>query len=306
MIGRIFSSIVTVLLFVPISAELHPQTLPSVRREMSLEALIRDWYLREFGESIPRPAIFNDERAINCLGVGHLTTTAYLRTSTTSTDLLVLYTTRDGLNLIKSSRRNVLAPAGTFRVLSIIIRHSDTVGSTALIDWQRAQNLINRQHAQLAREHGYAAPIVAFQNDNVVLEPRELSTPENSESVAAAMESHHISPARYDTVVLINIDPRRPEGGRTTVEGQRSIYVGNFAHWTSPMGARDWDAIARTAYQQLMAYHWGWQTDWTPTCGGTQLGYEPFITSPTLMGWADVDGDGVPEILDHTPYGRAR
>jgi hypothetical protein len=33
---------------------------------------------------------------------------------------------------------------------------------------------------------------------------------------------------------------------------------------------------------------------------------EPFITSPILFGWEDVDGDGVPEILDDTPYGRAR
>jgi hypothetical protein len=72
------------------------------------------------------------------------------------------------------------------------------------------------------------------------------------------------------------------------------------------LDARAWSAIARTAYQQLMAYWWGWETDWTPTCGGTRLGYEPFITSPRLLGWEDVDGDGIPEILDDTPYGRVR
>jgi hypothetical protein len=51
--------------------------------------------------------------------------------------------------------------------------------------------------------------------------------------------------------------------------------------------------------------YWGWETHWTPTCGGTRLGHEPFITSPILLGWEDVDGDGIPEILDDTPYGRS-
>jgi len=101
--------------------------------------------------------------------------------------------------------------------------------------------------------------------------------------------------------------PERSEGGRAGVlVGHRSVYIGNVAHWTTALSARDWSGIARTAYQQLMAYHRGWQTDWTPTCDGTRLGHEPFITAPRLFAWEDVDGDGVPEIIDDTPYGRSR
>ena len=37
-----------------------------------------------------------------------------------------------------------------------------------------------------------------------------------------------------------------------------------------------------------------------------KLGFEPFISAPILFGWEDVDGDGIPEILDDTPYGRGR
>jgi hypothetical protein len=85
----------------------------------SIEALITDSFQREFSESIPRPAIFNDPRAVDCYRNGHLTTTAYLRTSNTTADLLVLYTTRDGLNVTKRSRRaNVRIPAGRFSILS--------------------------------------------------------------------------------------------------------------------------------------------------------------------------------------------
>src|SRR5215213_4631626 len=54
---------------------------------LSLEQLVSGWYQREFGVSFPRPAIFNDPRAVDCRGDGHLTTTAYLNRSGTTTDL---------------------------------------------------------------------------------------------------------------------------------------------------------------------------------------------------------------------------
>jgi hypothetical protein len=275
--------------------------------QQSLEALVSGWYEREFGETVPRPAIFNDVRAVDCRREGHLTTTAYLRTSDTTAEVLVLYLTRDGLNLIKKSRANVLVPAATFRVLSIVVHHPETIGSDPLSMWQKAQDDVNQHHARFAKEHGYAAPLVAFANRNLVLEAWELATPDNPDALAAALKTHDVSPADYEILMLINIDPARSEGGRAgTLVGRRSVYVGNFAHWKTVLSPRDWSGIARTAYQQLMAYHWGWQTDWTPTCGGTQLGYEPFITSPRLFGWEDVDGDGVPEIMDRRPYGRSR
>ena len=279
----------------------------STSEQQSLEALVSGWYEREFGETVPRPAIFNDDRAVDCRREGHLTTTAYLRTSDTTAEVLVLYLTRDGLNLIKKSRANVLVPAATFRVLSIVVHHPDTIGSDPLAMWQQAQDEVNQQHARFAKEHGYAAPLVAFANRNLVLEAGELATPDNPDALAAALKTHDVSPADYGIVMVINIDPARSEGGWAgTLVGRRSVYVGNFAHWKTVLSPRDWSGIARTAYQQLMAYHWGWQTDWTPTCGGTRLGYEPFITSPRLFGWEDVDGDGVPEIMDPRPYGRSR
>jgi hypothetical protein len=275
--------------------------------QLSLDTLVSGWYEREFGETIPRPAIFNDDRAVDCLGNGHLTTTAFLRTSETTADVLVMYLTRDGLNLIRQSRRNVLAPAGTFKVLSMVVRHTATVGSGSLSMWQSAQREVNQRHADFAREHGYAAPLVVFVNTTLLVEPDEFTTLDNPRAVAAVLGTHGLSLVDFEIVMLINIDPSRSEGGFAgAIAGRRSIYVGNYSAWKAPLRPQDWTAIARTAYQQLMAYHWGWQTDWTPTCGGTKLGYEPFITSPRLLGWEDVDGDGVPEILDRTPYGRSR
>jgi hypothetical protein len=279
---------------------------PAPGAQIPVEALIQESYQREFGESIPWPAIFNDRRSADCYGNGHLTTTAYLRTSSTTAKLLVLYTTRDGRNVLKRSRRlNIRVPAGTFKIVSIVVRHPDTVGLDPLSTWRPAQQQINDAHAQFARSHGYAAPIVVFDNVNLVLEADDLANPTDPVAARAAAARHRF-PMPDDAIVLvINIDPTRGEGGLAQV-AQQSIYVGNYGHWTTTLGEREWSAIARTAYHQLMAYYWGWEHDWTPTCGGTQLGHEPFITSPTLLGWEDLDGDGVPEILDDTPYGRSR
>ena len=301
---RLLCAAAAAWLFLSASAE----TGAAVRRQSSaalpLQDLVRDWYRREFAVAVPRPAIFNDPRAVDCRGDGHLTTTAYLRTDARTADLLVLYLTRDGLNLIRKSRRTVLLPVGRFRVLSIIVQHPQTTGSDPLSMWRAAQDEVNRQHVEYARGHGYTAPLVAFMNTDVLIEPNQLDALANPEAMAGMLRTQGVTPSVYDIVLTINIDPMRSEGGRTAFGDQRSIYVGNYSQWTAELGAKDWSAIARTAYQQLMAYFWGWQTDWTPTCGGTRLGHEPFITSPRLLGWEDIDGDGVPEVLDDTPYGR--
>src|SRR4051812_23400489 len=61
----------------------------------SIDAAVRAAYQREFGRTIEHPAIYNNPQSHNCRGEGHLTTTAYLRTGTTTT-LLCMYMSRDG------------------------------------------------------------------------------------------------------------------------------------------------------------------------------------------------------------------
>src|SRR5262249_9195030 len=269
-----------------------------------LEPAITAAYQREFNLTIPRPAIFNDPAANACDGTGHLTTTAYIRTSASAADLYVLYMPRDGSKSTLRYRRSVLAPAGTIRVLAVIIRHPETTGADPLPLWEPEQRIINEQHAAFATAHGYATPLVTFENTNVVLDAGA-AHPNDSASVRAAVAAKGLDPATYRIVMTINIDPERGEGG-LSLPDQRWIYVGNYSYWKTPLQQRHWSAIARTAYHHEMAHHWGWDHGWSPSCGGARTGYAPFIAPPVLFGWEDVDGDGVPEILDDTPYGRSR
>jgi hypothetical protein len=273
----------------------------------SLETVVTEAYRRELGIVVPHAAIINDPRYVDCSDRGHLVTTTYLRTSNArAADLFVLYALRDGASITKRLWvPNVLAPVGTIRVLSIVVRHPETAGLDPLLLWSAAQRRINDDHVEFARSRGYKTPLVVFENENLTVDPTELQDRNNPAAVSALAAAKGQSPSRFQIVMTINIDPTRGEGGLSRRE-QHSIYVGNYANWKTPLSARDWMSIARTAYHHEMAHHWGWDHDWTPICGGTPSGHDPFVAPPILFGWEDVDGDGVPEILDDTPYGRPR
>lgn len=168
----------------------------------------------------------------------------------------------------------------------------------------------NEDHAAFARAKGFAGPIVSFESTNVVISPAQIADPRSRAAVLAAAGREGLGSSGYDFIVSLNIDPARSEGGFAT-PGDGFVYVGNYRFWSTTLGSSDWLSIAATAYHHEVAHHWGWPAthDWSPACSAadlTDLGFRPFLAAPVLFGWEDVDGDGVPEILDETPYGRSR
>jgi hypothetical protein len=298
--------------FLMLSNALHAQA-PSIPRSSelreltSVETAVKAAYEREFAQTIERPAIYNNPQAINCRGEGHLTTTAYLRTGT-ATKLLSMYMSRDGVTVTRKTQSAVrLAPAGTIRVLVILLRYPQTVTADALTLWEAAQKGINQDHAAFAKNRGYDAPIVVFDSTNIMVDPALVGSPRRPASVRAAAELQGVSIANYQVVVTIDINPQDSVGGFSLL-AERSVYVGNYSSWKTSLDATQWEMIARTAYHHEIAHHWGWPAthDWAGSCGDSKPDYAPFIAPPILFGWEDVDGDHVPEILSKTPYGRPR
>jgi hypothetical protein len=279
---------------------------PSDFREPTLiEAAVKAAYQREFGLMIEHPAIYNNPQAKNCRGEGHLTTTAYLRTGAITT-LLSMYMSRDATTVTHKSRSDVLlAPAGTIRVLVVLVRYPETVTADTLALWEDAQQRINGHHAAFAQSRGYGAPIVIFDNTNILLDSAQVDDPRSPASVRAAAERHGVSTANYQIVMAIDINPRESAGGFSS---ERFVYVGNYSSWKTPLGAQQWMMVARTAYHHEVAHHWGWPGthDWSGSCGGDIPEYAPFIVPPVLFGWEDLRGDHVPEILSEAPYSRRR
>jgi hypothetical protein len=259
-------------------------------------------YMREFGLQIASPVVFAPMKGSTCPRVAPFISTAYLRESGSESNLFVLYLSEDASRVLGKTQSRVLTPAGTIRVLVVLVRHRQTFGPNGLDMWMKAQSDINDLHAAFAAEHGYAAPIVIFDNRNVVLDAT--SEGDGDRMLTEAVPELYQSPYDRDVTITVDIDPDRSAGGSSNPNG-RSIVVGNYMRWNSPLTQEDWTSIARTAYQHEMAHLWGWEHRWSPVCDNAPK-YDPFVAAPALFGWTDTDGDSIPEILDDTPYGRPR
>jgi hypothetical protein len=277
--------------------------------QMPIEAAVKDAYAREYDEVVLRPAIFKQTLAGGCRA-DSLTTTAYFRSTASSARLLYLHMSPDGQTVTRKAEvASVLSPAGRFRFLTVIVNHPATVDGTSLEQWQGAQKKINQDHASFASSRGLAEPIVSFDNTNAFIESAELTDPRSLPAVRESLHRKRITTRDYQFIAVINLDPSRSEGGfaRGSVSaGDLFVYMGNYSRWTRRLTDAEWTNVADAVYHHEVAHHWGWpgSHDWAP-CRRGPLSYEPFIVPPVLFGWEDVDGDGVPEILDTTPYGRS-
>ena len=264
----------------------------------SPEDAVRSGYAREFGVSVERPAIYFPKAS--CGGEQHVTSTAYLKTSADTSTVLVIFMSRDGKTFIGRSSRSYLTPAGTIRMLSVVVRYPETIGENAPALWKDAQAQINRDHEAFARARGYKAPVVAFDNTNVFVDRAEIGDPKNASSVRATAARHGLRATDYQIVTAVDMNPDISAGGFSLTLPERFIYMGNFSNWRAPLGETEWRQVARAVYHHEMAHHWGWPGthDWTLGCEPERTeDWRPFIVPPMLFGWEDLRGDHIPEIL---------
>jgi hypothetical protein len=258
-------------------------------------------YQERFGQRIPRPAVFDPFSASTCTP-RHVTSTAWLGDGTTR-QLLTLYTSADGTAVELERSVDALAPAGRLRMLTVLVRHSN-VGDDGMALWTEAQEGINSDYASFAAARGLGAPIVAFENTTVIVSPESIPDPRSRPGVTAALASIGQSAEGYDILASVNLDPSRSEGGFAVI-GSRFLFIGRFSSFASPLAAADYVSVARALYHHEVVHLWGWPGthDWATGCQSGFFGFNLRVP-PVLLGWEDVDGDRVPEILDSTPYGR--
>jgi hypothetical protein len=278
-----------------------------------LSEAVRDMYAVVHGISVPMPAIYTEAAALTCTAGGYITTVAYLPIGVPGRrQMFVMHLTPDGGSLTPGYQGQTsytlmigTLPAGTVRILTVLLTWPETLTAEDLPKWESAQGVINAQHATLAEARGLSQPIVRFDYTNVVLDGSRVAVPGSLTGIRAALEADGRTADGYDMVAVVNIDPARSEGGFAVRLEQPFIYMGNYSSSTfrHPMTDSQLQNIANAVYHHEAGHHWGWAHDWSPTCG-TEASFRPFITSPALYGWDDTDGDGVPEILDETPYRR--
>jgi hypothetical protein len=196
---------------------------------------------------------------------------------------------------------NIIRPEGRIRVLAVgIDRHNTSLATEFSTEWAEAQESINRDHSQYASAAGLADPILQFESTNVVVRESELhgSDPRDMSVLRGLLAEAGHDPSRYDAVLVLDLDPANPEGGR--VLNTRAVVVGwFFAERRGPVdiSADEWLSLARAGYHHEIGHLHGWRHHWP---GGPS---HNLITLPQLYGWTDLDGDGVIEIRDADPYG---
>lgn len=264
-------------------------------------------YLTEFGVLVPHPVVHA------CPGASYRTTVAYLPTGFPQTRMMyVMHLTLDGSDLATSRDGNSryfrqvnTPPAGTFRVLTAVLLWPQTFTSAELPLLEAAQAVINQQHADFATSRGYAAPIVRFEFTNVTVPGPDAYAPKHPVLMLQLLAGQGVDTSGYDFFAVINIDPSRTEGGFVGLAESRPypIYMGNYGVFTQRLTAAQVENVANAVYHHEVGHHWGWAHDWLSSCG-SPAPFAPFITAPVLYGWEDTDGDGIPEILDSSPYDR--
>jgi hypothetical protein len=197
----------------------------------------------------------------------------------------------------------VLRPCGLQRVLLLILDNGDTDIRQTLSEWVGAQDSVNGDFRSLARQLGYSAPLVRFENTNVLASARITNAPDNQDSAYAVLAGLGYNAASYDVVVTLVLTPEAQGGGAYTLAGN-FVAMGCVSCPSAPPGQplhltrSILDGLARVLYHHEIGHLWGWRHEWGGGPEGTRI-----ITNPVLFGWTDTDGDGIPEILDPTPYG---
>jgi hypothetical protein len=150
-----------------------------------------------------------------------------------------------------------LRPFGTVRVLTLLVDHPQTVSDSGLAGWEAGQRQINVDHGAFARQRGYSAPVVLFDNTNVLVSPSDVRFPQGAAAMRESAAVKGLSTDDYDLVIAIDIDPRNTAGG-SAFPSQRSISVGNYGAWRSSLSRAQWRMVAATTYHHEMAHLWGW------------------------------------------------
>ena len=272
------------------------RTVPRSVQEEDLEGVVRSAFLKYFRVAIPRPAFIESQSSFP-----YWTSTAYV-----GDRLYRIYLLEDGTVFPRSTLRGLtyfdFLPQGTFRVVTLGVDHGN-VGLEEAFDtlWVETQTAINLHHSTFAQSEGLDQPLVSFDNlANLLVAPSEIGDPRSLGQVVALLAARGFPRQDYDLVIVLDLDADRLSGGFASPGG--FVYMGWFfgseAREITPSRA---EILGFATYHHEVGHHWGWEHEWT---GGERVPGSPFITAPSLFGWTDTDGDGVPEILDPTPYGR--
>src|SRR5258706_4099585 len=208
-------------------------------------------------------------------------------------------------------------PAGDYKALVVYVdygnlglKKEDVLAQVPLmVDWT------NNLYDDYAKSQGFASSPLHIQADTVYL-PTPPS-PGKPPTAAQILSATGVDPAKYNFVVEIDLDKENTvnrvswngameAGGGLAFGGCGKHEKFDINIWYVQMDARDTQGVLAMDFNHELSYLFGMLDNWafSPSAltlpDGSQ--HDDWITY-VMFGWSDSDGDGIPEIIDPTPYG---
>jgi hypothetical protein len=207
-------------------------------------------------------------------------------------------------------------PAGNFRVLTIFVDYGNTGTdrNTALAKVPVVVDWLNGLYTNFAVSQGQSQAFMHVEADAAYVSPPP--SPGDFMTAAQVLSLTGKDPSNYDFVMQIDLDANGTlvgrnftgiieSGGGVALQGCGSgSKTGIINIYSSISQSTDLEGALVMDYNHELSHLFGMMDNWLAVAapgpdGLTIDDWIPYI----LFGWTDSDGDGIPEIIDPTPYG---
>jgi len=212
-------------------------------------------------------------------------------------------------------------PAGLYRILVVYVDYGNLPvdKADALAQVPILVNWIDRLYDDFARSQGFSSSPLHIQADAVWISPPP--SPGQLLTSSQILAATGTDPSLYDFIIEIDLDQDNTvgnshwkgilgQGGGIALQGcglpeEGDVNIFSAVH--SPQDTQyELHGNLSMDFNHELSHLFGMMDSWpfnpsaiTSPDGQTHDDWIPYVT----FGWTDADGDGVPEIIDPTPYG---
>lgn len=214
-------------------------------------------------------------------------------------------------NSLNSGVNGVCRPRGEYKVLTLVVDYGNTGvdPAAAVEELEDAAEAANRRWAEYSTSIGMEMPILQIETTTVFLGAPP--TPGDFTSVDVLESLTGYDPSQFDIIAQVDLDYNATAVWQYGTRGGIALYggcvQGGPTHVNMGLAItyqNHLDSVGGALYEHELTHLFGWSHLWPDGDGSGIAQLNKGLWFPySLFGWVDADGDGIPEILDSTPYG---